>query len=75
MKDVFTTGDGPFVTPLLAEFRHAELAEGLDHCVLEFRLEDGATLIAPIAIQAAEALNLAMAVWISKRRPPPGLRQ
>jgi hypothetical protein len=74
MKDVFTEGPGPFVTPLLAEFRGVNLGDGLDHCVLEFRFEDGATIQLPMSIQAAEALNLSMAVWISKRGAPDGTK-
>ena len=72
MKDVFTEGPGPFVTPLLAEFRGVQLAEGLDHCIVEFRLEDGAQILLPMSIRAAESLNLSMTVWISKRGAPDG---
>lgn len=75
MKDIFTEGPGPFVTPLLAEFRGANLAEGQDHCVLEFRFEDGATLLAPMSIRAAESLNTALTVWLSKQPAPPRSKQ
>lgn len=74
MKDVFTEGDGPFVTPLLAEFRSIVLADDLDHCVLEFRFEDGATIQLPMSIRAAESLNFSMTVWISKRAAPDGTK-
>ncbi len=75
MKDVFTEGQGPFVTPLLAEFRGASFGAGLDHCVLEFRCEDDATIRLPMSIRAAEALNLTLTVWLSKQKAPPGPKQ
>lgn len=71
MKDVFTHGKGPFVTPLLARFVGLSMAEGPGRCVLEFQFEDGATLTIPIANPAAFALSEILAVYCAKRQAHP----
>lgn len=71
MKDVFTRGEGPFVTPLLVQTETISSAPGVDQCVLHFRLEDGALLQAPITTQAAVALSQFLAAFVAARQKPP----
>ena len=71
MKDVFTDGPGPFVTPLLARLVDLRVAEGAGHCLVEFALEDGARITLPIANPAAYALADVLAVYCARSQKPP----
>jgi hypothetical protein len=63
ITDAVFEGPGPFATPLLANFVEINSLAGKDFAIATFEFEDGARVLLPISILAADMLLQAVADW------------